>query len=75
MDEKLVIQCVELQLGRKGVKIEDRFFEDLGIESIEMIYILAAIESTTGLFIPEEMIPEIKTVLDLNDYICFHLPK
>ena len=65
-------QCVELQLGRKAVKMEDRFIEDLGMESIDMVHILASIESISGLFIPEDVIPDFKTVKDLYDYINSH---
>ena len=75
MNKESLIQCVELQSGRKGVKMENRFIEDLGLESIEMVYILAAIESSTGFFIPEDAIPELKTVQDLFNYISIHLPK
>ena len=69
MDRKILIQTVELQLGRKKVNIEDRFFEDLGAESFDMVNLVVAIESLTGIFIPEDFIPELKTVQDLENYI------
>jgi acyl carrier protein len=72
MKREALIQCVELQLGRKAVKMEDRFLEDLGIESIDMVFILASVESDTGLHIPEEVIHDLVTVQDLYDYINKH---
>jgi len=72
MKSEALIQCVELQLGRKAVKMEDRFLEDLEIESIDMVFILASVESDTGLHIPEEVIPDLVTVKDLYNYINTH---
>jgi len=72
MKSEALIQCVELQLGRKAVKMEDRFLEDLAIESIDMVFILASVESDTGLHIPEEVIPDLVKVKDLYNYINTH---
>ena len=72
MKSEALIQCVELQLGRKDVKMEDRFREDLGTESIDMVFILVSVESYTGLHIPEQVIPDFVTVQDLYDYIYTH---
>ena len=72
MNRDALIQCVELQLGRKAVKMADRFLEDLCIESIDMVFILASVESDTGLHIPEEVIPDLGTVEDLYNYINSH---
>jgi acyl carrier protein len=69
MDERALIMCIERQLGKRSVKTEDRFYEDLGTESIDMLHIIAEIESQTGIAVPEEMIPEFKTVLDLHHFI------
>jgi acyl carrier protein len=72
MKSEALIKCVELQLGRKAVKMEDRFIEDLGAESIDIVFILATVESDTGLHIPEEVIPDLETVKDLFNYIHTH---
>ena len=69
MNEKELIRCIELQLGRRAVRTEDRFQEDLGAESIDMLHIIAEIESRTGIFIPEEMIPEFTSVQILYQYL------
>lgn len=69
MNPEKVIQWVELQLGRKGVLMGDRFFEDLGAESVDMVHLMVLVEENTGIFIPEEIIPDLKTVQDLYSYI------
>ena len=72
MDRESLIKIVELQLGRKKVRLEDRFFEDLGAESVDMVNLVATIESRTGIFIHEEDIPDLKTIADLENYIARH---
>lgn len=69
MKPELIIKCVELQLGQKGVKMEDRFLEDLGAESMDMVHLAAMIEEQTGLFIPIEMTAEINTVQDMYHHV------
>lgn len=69
MNRDLLIRCVELQLGQKGVKMGDRFQEDLGAESLDMVQLAVRIEEETGLFMPVESMPEINTVEDMYNYI------
>ena len=69
MKPETVLQCVALQLGRKTVKMEDRFLEDLAAESMDIVHLVVAVEEISGVFIPEEVIPELKTVQDLYDFI------
>ena len=69
MKSESLIRLVEVQLGRKKVKMEDRFAEDLGAESIDMVNLMVTIEENTGIFIPEEVIPELKTLQDLLNFI------
>ena len=69
MNQELLIKYVELQLGQKGVKMEDRFLEDLGAESIDMVHLAVMIEEQTGLFIPIETVPDLNTVRDMYNYI------
>lgn len=69
MKQKVLIKCVELQLGQKGVKMEDRFQEDLGAESMDMVHLAVLIEEQTGLFLAVETMPELDTVQDLYNYI------
>ena len=69
MKQEVLIKCVELQLGQKGVKMEDRFQEDLGAESMDMVHLAVMLEEQTGLFLPVESMPELDTVQDMYDYI------
>lgn len=72
MKEEFLIRCIERQLGQKSVRKEDRFIEDLGAESIDMLHIIVEIESQTGIFVPEEVIPDLIKVKDLFEYINNH---
>ena len=69
MERESLLKMVGIQLGRRKVRIEDRFFEDLNAESVDMVNLAANIEERTGIFIPEEIIPELKTVKDLESYL------
>ena len=69
MNRDTLLQGIELQLGRKKVNMEDRFYEDLAAESIDMLHLVAMVEEETGIFIPEEQIAVLTTVQDLYDYI------
>ena len=69
MKAELLIKLVALHLGQKSVHMDDRFVEDLGAESIDMVNLAVLIEDQTGLFIPVESIPELRTIQDLYDYI------
>lgn len=69
MNRKTFLKMVEVQAGRKGVKLEDRLYEDLALESIDMLHLVVTIEEVTGVFIPEEVIPSFKTLDDLFQYI------
>lgn len=70
-----IIKCVELQLGQKAVKLEDRFYEDLAAESIDMVHLLVRVEEISGVFVPEELIPELKTVRELFDFVTAKMTK
>jgi acyl carrier protein len=74
MDRETLIRWVELQLGQKGVKPDDRFYDDLGAESVDMVHLIALIEENTGIFIPEDAIPDLQTVNDLYEFILQNQP-
>ena len=64
-----IIQLVALQLGKHRVAPEDRFIEDLGAESIDIVNIIATAEERYGLFISEEAMGRIRTPGDLLAHI------
>lgn len=67
-----VRRLVERQLGRRGVRDEDRIVEDLGAESLDVVHLVAAAEDAWGLEIDEEELADVKTVADLHALIARH---
>jgi acyl carrier protein len=56
---------VGVQLGKRGVKPDDRFLEDLGAESMDVVNIAAAVEDKYRIRINESEIGGIRTPSDL----------
>lgn len=69
MKRDLLIRRVELQLGRKNVKMSDRFIEDLGAESIDILHIVSAIEKQEDIHIPEDIMNQFRTLQDIYNYV------
>ncbi len=51
-----------IEKSPEEIKPESRFFEDLGVDSMMALEILAAIEKKYKIMIPEEKLPEIRTL-------------
>jgi acyl carrier protein len=60
---------VRLQLGRRKVAAEDRFIEDLGAESADLVNIIAAAEDKFNISFDEADISRVRTVQQLYDLI------
>ena len=60
-----IINLVRLELGLRNINASDRFYEDLGIDSADLLNVLVAIEEKYGIAIAEEEIPDIRTISDL----------
>ena len=56
---------VALQFGLTAVRPEDRLYEDLGAESMDLVNIAVAVEDRFQVFIPEEELAGLRTVGDL----------
>ncbi len=52
---------VSLQLGIKNINDDDRFLEDLGAESLDVVNIIAAVEDKFQIEINESEIPYVLT--------------
>ncbi len=65
MTEKEICEMVELQLGKRDVKSDDRLVEDLGAESADVANLVASAEERYGVFIKESEIARIFTPADL----------
>lgn len=62
-----ILGIVRGQLGRTGVGVHDRFLEDLGAESFDILNIVAAVEDRLGIYLEEEEIPSVRSPADLHD--------
>ena len=64
-------------MDEKGVKPEDikddtNIAEELGADSLDLVEILMSLEDEFGVSIPDEAIPEIKTIKHIVDFIESH---
>ena len=66
-------QLVSLQLGQAAIDPEDRLYEDLGAESMDLVNLAVAIEDRFQVFIPEEDLADLRTVHDLYNLVLRHL--
>ena len=62
-----ILDIVRGQMGRTEVGAQDRFLEDLGAESFDILNIVAAVEDRLGIFLEEEEIPFVRSPADLHD--------
>ena len=71
MVEKKVKEILSKQLNVEVGKIsgETNIATDLGADSLDLVEILMSLEDEFSISIPDEAIPEIKTVSDLVNYI------
>lgn len=66
-----MVDILSAQLGVEKSKItkETNIANDLGADSLDLVEILMSLEDEFGISIPDEAIPEIKTVQELVKYI------
>ena len=64
-----VLDLVALQLGLRKVALQDRFIEDLGAESVDIVNIIATAEERFSIFIDEETASRLQTIGDLVQFI------
>lgn len=64
---------VALQFGLTAVLPEDRLYEDLGAESMDLVNLAVAIEDRYQIFIPEEELAELRTVGDVYTLVQHYL--
>jgi acyl carrier protein len=69
MTQEQLLLIITQQLGKRRVNMGDDFQDDLGASSLDMVHIMAVVEEQFGVFVPEEMIPEMHTPQDLFQYI------
>ena len=66
-----VKEIIAKQLSVKVEAIQDstNIAEELGADSLDLVEILMSLEDEFGISIPDEVIPQIKTIKDIVDYI------
>lgn len=70
MFEELVsILCEQLPLNPASITMESRIKDDLGADSLDVLQLLMTLEEEKGITIPDEVLPNLKTVGDIVGYI------
>jgi acyl carrier protein len=61
-----IVELVEVHLGERGVRPDDRLVEDLGAVSMDLVHIAVAIEDCFGCFLDDVDLARCRTVRDLH---------
>lgn len=59
----------QLSISKDKIKEETVMAEELGADSLDMVEVIMDLEDEFGISIPDEAIPNLKTIKDLVDYI------
>jgi acyl carrier protein len=70
-DVKRVIQ-EQLDVEEASIKLDSRFIDDLGADSLAIVELVLKLEETFGITIPDTESEKIRTVQDAIDYIQVH---
>ena len=62
----------QLSVKVEDVKDDTNIAEELGADSLDLVEILMSLEDEFGVSIPDEAIPEIKTINHIVDFIESH---
>lgn len=79
MEDREIIERVKnviskiLGVDKDQIKMEDRFVEDLGAESVQSLELVAAFEEEFGIEMDEEKALEVKTVGKAVEFIKSYL--
>ena len=68
-----ILNLLMRQLGRADVHADHRLIEDLGVESADMVNIIATLEEDYNIYIEEESIADLRTVADVYNLVRQHL--
>lgn len=74
--QEKVIQLImsELKVDKDAIKLTTSF-EDLGVDSLDMVQIIMKCEELFGLEIPDDIAEKFHTVTNVIDYIAAHRTK
>lgn len=59
----------QLSVAAEKIKDDTNIAEELGADSLDLVEILMSLEDEFGVSIPDEAIPQIKTIKDIVDFI------
>lgn len=59
----------QLNIDEKKIEDNSRLVEDLGADSLDMIEMLMTLEEKFGVIIPDDKTGDLKTVLDIANFI------
>ncbi len=59
----------EIGCEEEDVKLEANVIDDLGADSLAVMQITMALEDEYGVDVPEDVIPTLKTVKDIVDFV------
>ena len=69
IDKVKEIIATQLSVNVEKVTEKTNIAEELGADSLDLVEILMSLEDEFGISIPDEAIPEIKTIKDVVDFI------
>ena len=69
LNEIIKIAADVLKVTDDSIRADSDIAEELGADSIDVIEIVAEAEELAGIIIPDDAIPDFKTVRDISDYI------
>jgi len=66
-----IVDIISKQLRAEADEISynTNIMEDLGADSLDVVELLMALEETFGVTVPDEDVPNLKTVKDIVDYV------
>lgn len=64
-----IINLVKVQLGKRQISPEDRFVEDLGAESMDLLNIVASVEEKFKIELDEAKVVRIRSVNELYEAV------
>lgn len=71
-DEIKAVIVEQLSVNADEVKLESKFVDDLGADSLDVVELVMELESKFEVEIPDEEAEKISTVKDVVDYIESH---
>ncbi len=69
IDKVRKIIADQLSVKEEDIKDTTNIAEELGADSLDLVEILMSLEDEFGVSIPDEVIPQIKTIKDIVEFI------